>query len=440
MADGTVITMTANESLELPVLPDFTRWQWASNAERAWWSPLFTEASNAFKEVERLTVVKGLRKAAWHNLTTTELIEAQQWAFQNGLMLVPISTTGSSGVYSTKGTPGSNVVRAVYTTHEHYKAILPWNDDERIGELLGFPACCRQSFLATWGQKQVDSTWEQWDATTHPKNLAHTLFRPFGLRLVSHMPCSFNCEASQRIAEQFYQIGAENGMKEQMLILKEVLNWPISRWSRLFGIAEMVTPGLKLVTRSDWTPTLQEAKDTSGGYNKPEAYFWTDNGFNSAEGMRAAHAMLINSLEAALSKGARVLDLGCGNGMLLRRLTISRPDIKIAGVDSNASAIKHAPSLIGKWWSGRIESESAWTSWNADAVLVNPIRLVEMSQSDAAQTRKHLDKIAQVFVYAYPDVVKDRSLEQLTANAGFTRTFQPLQHTPQGTVGMLAQP
>ena len=59
-----LMTMPAN----IPVLPDWTRWSWRSAEERDWWMPLFTRASNAYQDVERLSVVHRLRPAAFQNV------------------------------------------------------------------------------------------------------------------------------------------------------------------------------------------------------------------------------------------------------------------------------------------------------------------------------------------------------------------------------------
>ena len=180
----------------------------------------------------------------------------------------------------------------------------------------------------------------------------------------------------------------------------------------MFGIAELVTPPLKLVVRSDWTPTKQEFART-GTYVKPQAEWWSDNGFSDPDAMRQAHKLLLNVLVETLPKGARVVDLGCGNGLLMRRLKSARPDVAIAGIDSNGAAIKRIPPLSGKWWEGRIES-CVWTDWNPDAAIINPARLTEMSAEDAAKTRAALKTLPTLIAYGYSDC--SGQLETLVAD------------------------
>ena len=425
---------------KVPILPDWTRWSWASTVEREWWLPLFSEATNAFMELERLSVAEGLRKAAWQFVNPTSLVTETAWAQRHGLLLVPVTTTQRGlDSYASSGEAQGGVMtyRAVYVKPEHYNEVLPFNENGRIGELLGYPACCRQAFDATWGQGQVDSTWEQHSAMSGKRpNLGSTLWRWMGLRLVPHMPCSYSCEASQAQAEAYLALGVKHGYAEQMQLIKEVLNWPL-RWSRLFGIAELVSPAVKISTRSDWTPT-KDSFSIVGDYHKPSNTLWKENGFTSAAAMREMHNIILLSLKVIeMPQRARVMDLGCGNGHLLRRLTIQRPDVKIAGVDVNAEAISHAPMLLGRWWTGRIETEP-WSEWKPDVVLLTPGRLLEMSDSDRQATLERLKSVRQILVYAYGDWIQQGSLEELCARAGLSGV-RMLHSTPTIQAGVLSQ-
>jgi hypothetical protein len=221
--------MATTQTPTNPVLPDFTRWQWASMDERAWWSPLFMEAANAFKEVERLSVLEGVREAAWQNVNTSELIEATQWAHYRGLLVVPTNTTGQAGSYSAQQSQGTDIVRIVYVRPENYAKVLPWVGDHHIGEMLGFPPCCRVAFRETWGKGQVDSTYEQF-ANTTGLTYIHTLFRWMGIRTVPHMPCSHDCEQSIELERNSLGVAHKYGYAEQLQTINEVQSWPV-KWS-----------------------------------------------------------------------------------------------------------------------------------------------------------------------------------------------------------------
>jgi hypothetical protein len=424
--------MATTQTPTNPVLPDFTRWQWASMDERAWWSPLFMEAANAFKEVERLSVLEGVREAAWQNVNTSELIEATQWAHYRGLLVVPTNTTGQAGSYSAQQSQGTDIVRIVYVRPENYAKVLPWVGDHHIGEMLGFPPCCRVAFRETWGKGQVDSTHEQFTNTTGLTYI-HTLFRWMGIRTVPHMPCSHNCEQSIALEKSLQMVAQKYGYGEQFRLINEVQGWPV-KWSRLFGIVELVSPALKITTRSDWTPTLQKF-EKAGRYIKPIAGIWEENGYSNPETMREAHSTLLYSLKDSLPQNARVVDLGCGNGLLLKRLRMHRPDITIGGVDINKTAIEHAG--LGRWKVGKIQ-ECQWTTWKPDVVLVTPGRLTEMTPEDAELTRGALASVPQVFLYSYADTLTKGNLEHLATQAGFPH-IQMLTKTPLVSVGLVTK-
>lgn len=438
--EPTVIIMMSNNLSPVPVLPDWTRWSWVGRTEREWWRPLIDAASNAYKEVERLAVVDGVRPAAYQNIQSSGLMEATEWALQHNIVCVPISIVGASTQYSSISTPvsanGNFNYRVIYTRPSNY-ANLRSNlnaNPEALGTLLGYPPCCRQAFLKTWALGQVDSTWEQSDEGRTPNGpaFAHTLFRWMGIRLVSHMPCRHTCEASQHIGESLLNVGRQHGYHEEMQTIREVLNWPV-QWSRLFGIAEITSPGLKISTRSDWTPTKQ-VFSRSGTYVEPQKTWWTDNGFSHAELMRSSHAPIIDALASTLPPKARLVDLGCGNGLLLRRLTIQRPDIKIAGVERETAALTRFPLQLGvKFWGETIE-QGSWRDWNPTAVLYNPIRLTEMPRDTAALVARWISEVPYQFPYMYEETGRNRQQQATVWAAIMSHQLtapQPLIKTPR---------
>jgi hypothetical protein len=422
-----------------PVLPDYTRWQWASQAERLWWRPLLQEAEAAFKQLELLAVVDGLRPAAWQFVPHDELVPRSIWAQEHGLVALPTAHTFLGNSYSSSGGNGNaNSYRVVFTTPDRAKDVYPWTDDDKIGELLGFPACCRKAFADTWGKGQVDSTWEQF---SHPDRLAangpafrpaHTMLRWMGIRYVPHMPCHIDCHASTQLAINFHILGGKFGYGDEMRTITEVLKWPIA-WSRLFGNAEITTPALRIFTRSDWTAAKQEFC-LPGTYNKPDATLWTDNGFSDPTPMRQAHKVLLATLKDYADQNDRVMDLGCGNGLLLRKFKQTTPGVKIAGIDTDAAVIGRIPVLTGKWFVDAIES-GEWGGWTPSVVLLNPGRVLEMEPEQARRVRYWLSHVPTIILYAYPDWTTTESLESLAAKAGFAMT--PLHKTPAVSVGLV---
>jgi len=432
-----LMTMPAN----IPVLPDWTRWSWRSADERDWWMPLFTRASNAYQDVERLSVVHRLRPAAFQNVDSDKLIDATRWAAQHNILCIPQTTVGVASSYSSTTQPirdGKFAYRVLYLHPDYYNKAFPQTDAE-FGDVLGYPACCRDAYAHTWGQGHVDSTWEQTREGTQPNGLplTSTLMRWMGMRLVSHMPCTYTCTESQAIAQAMFDLGCAHGYREEMYTIREVLSWPL-KWSRLFGIAEIVTPALKISTRSDWTPKKQEFF-RNGHYERVRKTLWTDNQFSSAQGMRETHEDMLPALLTQLPQDARVLDLGCGNGHLLRRLTIYRPDLRIAGVDTNADAIQraqHPMSLTARFMAARIQ-DGTWRDWKPTAVLFNPARLTEMPPSDAKCVAEWIREVPQQFPYLYSDWQTRTDVSTLCTEYGLG-TPQPLIKTPKVEMGVMA--
>jgi hypothetical protein len=417
----------------MPTLPDFTRYQWASTTDRQWYSPLVQSASNAFHVIERLSVAKGIRKAAWQYVSYHDLITLTDWAREHDLVVIPIYHANIGNAYTSSGdNPGShNAYRVVITRPENYKEVIPFDGDEHIGNMLGFPSCCRKAFAETWAKGAVDTTWEQ-VATGRPSVWASTLLRWMGLRFVPHLPCSFSCSESEDMGMAFYEVGVKNGYTEEMLFINEALNWPMSA-SRLFGIAEMITPPLKIVTRSTWTPTKEEFF-VPGAYTKVSKDLWTDNGFSDPASMRSAHEPLIQAIREHAPRNACVLDLGCGNGLLLKRAKFYRPDIRIGGCDTNVDAITRASKgtleKLSPWYPVSIQ---AWTKWDADLMLINPARLQEMDIKNAQDTRDQLVSAKQVIAYCYSDY---DDLGKLCAGVGLPAP-QMLAKTPHVQVGLI---
>jgi hypothetical protein len=412
-------------------LPDFTRWAWASLPERLWWQPLFAEASAAFTQLERLSVVERLRPACWQPVTPEQLPTVSRWAHAHDLLCLPVEQVAHGRGYSNCATPVQPgepfAYRCLFVHAKDCPKTWPL-DDATYGRLLGYPTCCQEAFAHTWGRGQVDSTWEQHRPTT---TIAHTLLRGMGLRLVPHLPCSFDCGESLAMATEFHALGLRHGFEDEMRLLIEVLRWPVA-WSRLFGIAEIVTPALKISTRTDWTPT-KDAFAVTGAYQRPVETLWTDNGFTSPTAMRHAHRVLTRYLTGTLLSTARVLDLGCGNGALIRRLARENPGIKIAGVEQHAATLERIPPLTGKWFAGTIES-LVWAEWRPTHALISVQRLHEMAPEVRARVLAH---IPQLIVYAYPDTLLHGSLVEQLGHACPDATLGDVQITPHVSVGVL---
>lgn len=380
-----------------------------------------------------MAVATGVRHAAWQAFSIGELPSITQWAAQHDLVFLPTDTGHNPGNYTAKlSTDGpTNHVWGVFVKPDRLSTVLPFKNDEHRGDWLGYPECCRKHYANTWGQGQVDSTWEQLQNT--PSNQltpAHTMLRWMGIRLVSHMPCSWSCNPSQHIAAVNYDLGIKMGYGDEMRLMQDVLRWPVN-YSRVFGIAQIETPALRLSTRTDWTPEMQRWKSAYGHYEKPTEELWTDNGYSNPDDMRTAHKLLAATAVNELPQNARVMDLGCGNALLLRRLKQLRPDIKIGGVEYRKDVIGRIPPMIGKWYQGDLGTVN-WLDWNPTVILVSGERLREMSDTVREKFVQDLDGVPVVLIYNYSD--SKIPLPEMVQAAGI-KHFKLLTKTPTVTVG-----
>ena len=466
-------------------LPDFTRVAWVSDGARATWEPRLHRITAAWIEIEWRAVAADVRRCAIAT-TTPEgfLVESARWA-DLGLSAVPIEMMGISGQpYSATPVatrPGQPFVFrfVVGRTQDTAKFKHAWDaaDDEAIGDLLGYPACCREFFRRTWVDDQmVDTTWPMAVASSAPLDDATTieidgppqaniLWRWMGARAVPHLPCRSDCDATIAFADGMVAVGRDAGFGEEMDWLLDILSWPVE-WSALHGIAEIKTPVLKVSTRTDATaaryvvrragtsfpdegahglgspfrvPTKLRLTATRGFRRglenaavapgaRPEWYA-SDNGFTSTAAMSDAHRPVVDAAAAALKRrGGAVLDLGCGNGALLEKLIAAAPRVVPYGVDDDAARIDHAREIhsdcpdhfvVGDLF----DDAGLWDDPGHFALaILMPGRLLEVGPARAMPLVERLiERCDQILLYAYGDWL-DRygNLDGLATAAGFS--------------------
>lgn len=414
-----------------PVLPEWTRWAWSSMIEREYWKPLFERLNGLRSQIEWLTLVEDVRPVIYQHIQPQDLIKKTQEAAEHGFIVRPIGMVSRTDGYTSGSTPTDPTkpwdYRVLIGRQKFLPRVLDTPDivtnDAVLGDLLGYPACCRDFFLRTWGAGQVDTTWDQYAETgsaTGPVE-ANILWRWMGIRWVSHLPCSFQCEATVEIGKQTREVMKKHGLVEEAKIMDMILSWPV-RWSGVNGIAEIVGPCLKVSTRTDWAPpTDQRRFERTGRYVKPTADIWKQNGFSTYQGMLDAHAPIIKELITLIPENGAMIDLGCGNGRLARTVKLHRMDISIGGVDINSEAITAVQTFgIGRWESTPIQ-ELTWTDWfdtDSTVLVYSPVRLTELSEEEAQKTREFLLKYRTHLVYVYGDNLQKQPLPKWVDDIG----------------------
>ena len=438
------------------VLPDFTRRSWVSKRAQDEWEPRFQRITRAWQQMEWLAVAAGLRACAIAIVTPDSFIEqAGEWA-KHGLSGMPVEIQGmSSSSYSSTSVSTALgkpfVYRVVVGTPQSVTAFKnAWDNDDHgeIGRLLGYPSCCHQFFFDVWVEDGlIDTTWPMAvadnaiDEDTRCLEVsgaseANILWRWMGLRAVPHLPCSFNCQPTIALGQQFIQLGREAGYEQEMEWLLEILSWPM-QWSALHGIAEVKTPLIKVSTRTDATAEEYVVRRLGSGYpdegarglgfpyqtavsthrarRQPTSPAWyaTDNGFPSAAVMAEAHAPIVAAATAVLPPdGGSVLDLGCGNGALLQKIQRVNSAIVPFGLDIDNGRVAHArqlhPTFADNFFTGDLFTyDILWTERRYTVALLMPGRLVEATPAQAAQLRSYLQSHCDhILIYAYGDWLK----------------------------------
>jgi SAM-dependent methyltransferase len=452
-------------------LPEFTRMSWVDESAKAVWADRIQRIQQAWQEIEWRSVSKGVRKCALISATPEYLVELSERLLETGLVVLPVAVHDGSRPYASSTTAPKQgqpvchrVVVGIAEDTLRLKKAMEASDNETVGRLLGYPSCCRQFFEQTWVQQSlVDTTWpmalngtvrdqvdpdgRSIDISSKAPYQTNILWRWMGVRAVPHLPCSFQCAETVTFANKLLDVGREAGFVEEFDWMKQILSWPVE-WSALHGIAEIRTPILKVSTRTDATahkfvlrkrgvdypaegasglsfPYQTRQKDREGRTRRAEkeapddvvtepdsAYPWlaTDNGFESVVAMRTAHAPIIDLASRTISReGASVVDLGCGNGALLKAILSQCPQMIPFGIDSDPEKAEHAKILLPGFSANIITGdmfENIDLLFDDDThytlALLMPGRLLEVDAASAGALRDRLARqTGSVLLYAY---------------------------------------
>ena len=82
--------------------------------------------------------------------------------------------------------------------------------------------------------------------------------------------------------------------------------------------------------------------------------------------MDDAHRPVVDARGPALAgRGGRVVDFGCGNGALLKKLAAAAPGVTPFGIDSDPARIKHARLLQPDFRSNFVVGDILDADWDA---------------------------------------------------------------------------
>jgi hypothetical protein len=487
------MTADALPTWELPRLnfrmPDFTRCSWVSDRARSVWEPRAGKIVAALLEAEWRSVASDLRACCLQMVLPDKYPGLVATLGENGLEIEILRRIGIGKQYSASlREPAPGEAAGYWSVIGHRAAIEEFrlayerNDSMEMGRLLGYPECCARFFDEVWTRREyTDTTWPMAHGTRSKRQSApnvieigedarcNILLRWLGPRPVFHLPCRFDCDATRDRAGALAALCRETGRVEELRWLDQMLRWPVE-WSALHGIAEIKTPVVKVVARTDATPgkyvvrylgsvvpdegahglsfpfqtpkslRISGSKQYQEGLNNPivvldalpfeqEDWYFTDNGFFSRYAMDVSHRPILDRAHAALAGGGgNVLDLGCGNAALLRKLQQKCPGIVPWGVDLDPIKVRHAGVLLPEFADhfaaeNLFEGIAPWPPGRSYALVILMVgRLCEVPRERADRLVSHLRTHAsQLLVYAYEDYLREYgSLEDLVRRAGLS--------------------
>lgn len=251
---------------------------------------LIDKVINAFNTIEYLSVIEGTRDAHLLFLKPHE-VEAKRNEFAKyGLDIVLLNKEGTNdskyGNHSLEYDGGDNFVwRSILTKNpQKWKDIWALRETDilrgeyLIGNGLGYPDCCAKFFTEVWMKKgYIDTTWQQAFNTAYPVSQDHAhywnfsdidtttvelptatpiwtsnLLRWAGMKIVPHLPCSFDCKESKRVALENLGLATKYGFGYEYGKLCKMLDWEI-KWTAEFGVATIETPVFTISTVTDIT-------------------------------------------------------------------------------------------------------------------------------------------------------------------------------------------
>jgi hypothetical protein len=253
-------------------MPSFTRVTWVSARARVAWEPRFGAIAAAWSQIERHSVVAGLRRAAIAAVAAEDFDErAAEWQ-ADGFSVLPIELRVKANGYASRHAPQPGtgplefeVALVAQAALDDFRVAWERQDQLAIADMLGYPRCCALAFRARYERHGMrDPTWPMAVATrTSRREASHMvvvedmletniLLRWLRARAVPHLPCRFDCPESAALGRAMIDLGRRSGHGPVIDWLEQVLTWPLE-WSALHGLAEIRTPVCRVVADTDFS-------------------------------------------------------------------------------------------------------------------------------------------------------------------------------------------
>lgn len=165
------------------------------------------------KAQEILFLICGVKEVVRQGFYQREFLVVEKFCQENNLYCIKSNFKvlfADEEKYSNKGfripeTDSRAGMYFVYISKDEQKAWLAayyelMNNDKELGLLLGYPSCCVDFFCRNFNEQKVN-------LQLRPKNIFTNLTkREQDLVLISHFPCSSDCQQSIELAKKYLQI------------------------------------------------------------------------------------------------------------------------------------------------------------------------------------------------------------------------------------------
>ena len=278
----TMIEPTYNEHFgEIDIeVPPFTQHNWQNAESRDQWKELFREMRSAKDVAEWRSVIDDEtdRKAAIIHVDHQNRDEWLEKVGEHDLHYRAIRYSEHYSGFSHRVRPADpndprRMTYAVISKNPDIADKMEEAENEMdgrerhdmVGNLLGFPDCCRDFFNKDWVDRGIRDPMYEISCNSDSAEVvdgdrnhiripdanpgACVLWRYFGLSFITHMPCSWDCENSIELARERYRIMAENGYEEAADAMYQWLELPFS-WTCINGIAHIQNQHVTAPTNS----------------------------------------------------------------------------------------------------------------------------------------------------------------------------------------------
>ncbi|MFC3195529.1 class I SAM-dependent methyltransferase [Marinicella sediminis] len=369
-------------------LKPFKRISWTTEQIAEIWTKRIKTINQAFTAIEIESVFQGTRKAAIVRIDNMTFADVLIRTVSTSLLAVPIAMEANKNDQDGRlDIAHITVLICEFSLAGIIQDAVKKQDHETVGHYLGYPACCVSFYQQH--QHMTSLLWPLAAQTAEPGEVScelsghewlNPMLKTLGVQMISHWACSDRCAHSLQVAETNKQLLIQSGHQQALEWICQLLSWPM-HFSALHGIAEIRLPVAKIAHNTDATAITYSVKRSGidqpvesavgGGFpfqvqSKPkltkrqlfikgqqsaahqlQSRLWLDNGFQTEAGMLQEQASVIEGLHGLLAdRSGGVLDLGCGNGYLLRQLLDNQSALFPMGCDHVQSHIEHARLLL----------------------------------------------------------------------------------------------